>query len=59
MRQEYPDKNANKPVAFLIIFQGVETMQKIEIKSVARKILIYFGAMPVISLEKGYVPILL
>ena len=53
MRQEYPDKKANRPTAFLMIFQGVEMMQKMEMKSVARKMLMYFGAMPVTSLEKG------
>jgi len=36
-----------------MMFQGVETMQKREMKSVARKMLMYLGQMPVTSLEKG------
>lgn len=33
------------------MFHGVEMMQKIEMKQVARKMLIYLGAIPLMSLE--------
>ncbi len=39
-----------------MMFQGVEMMQKREMKRVARKMEMYFGQMPVTSLEKGYEP---
>jgi hypothetical protein len=57
IRQEYPDKKARRPAAFLMIFQGVEMMQKREMKRVARKMLMYLGQRPVTSLENGYEPI--
>jgi hypothetical protein len=38
---EEPDKKARRPAAFLMIFHGVETTQKREMKSVARKMLTY------------------
>ena len=46
MRHEYPDKKASRPVAFLMMFHGVDMMQKIEMKMVALAILMYLGAMP-------------
>ncbi len=46
IRHEYPDKNARRPAAFLMMFQGVHTTQKTEMMMVARKMLIYFGQRP-------------
>jgi hypothetical protein len=43
MRHEYPERKARRPAAFLMMFHGVETTQKREMKSVARKMLIYLG----------------
>lgn len=39
-----------------MMFHGVETTQKMEMKRVARKMLIYLGAIPVTSFENGYDP---
>jgi hypothetical protein len=35
------------------MFQGVDTMQKMEMKRVAREMLMYLGQTPVTSFEKG------
>ena len=40
----------------MMMFHGVEIMQNIEMKTVALNMLIYFGAIPVMSFENGYVP---
>jgi hypothetical protein len=53
MRHEYPDKKARRPAAFLMMFHGVEMMQKMEMNMVARKMLMYLGQIPVTSLENG------
>tara|TARA_R110002003_G_scaffold44_15_gene3366 strand:+ start:4968 stop:5252 length:285 start_codon:yes stop_codon:yes gene_type:complete len=49
IRQEYPERKANKPLAFLMMFHGVDTIQKSDMKMVALKMLIYLGAIPVMS----------
>lgn len=54
--QLYPLKNARRPEAFLIMFHGVETTQKREMTSVARKMLMCLGSKPDTSFENGYVP---
>src|SRR5436305_12547227 len=39
-----------------MMFQGVLTTQKTEMSRVARKMLMYLGQRPEMSLENGYVP---
>ena len=39
------------------MFHGVETREKIERKTVARKLLMYLGQIPLVSFEKGYDPV--
>jgi hypothetical protein len=56
MRQLYPERKASKPAAFLMMFHGVETTQKTHMKTVPRKMLMYFGANPEMSLLNGYEP---
>jgi hypothetical protein len=46
MNMLYPDRKANRPAAFLIICHGFETTQKMEMISVARKMLMYLGERP-------------
>jgi hypothetical protein len=40
-----------------MMFQGVQATQKTLMITVARKMLMYFGYNPLMSLLKGYVPV--
>jgi hypothetical protein len=53
MTQEYPERKARRPAAFLMIFHGVETTQKTEMMIVALQMLIYLGYNPETSLLNG------
>ena len=56
IKAEYPDKNARRPAAFLMICHGFDITQNKLMQSVALKMLMYLGQRPLTSLENGYVP---